>query len=216
MSAPFALVSALLLSAAPPASDWEVVSQGPMVLKVRSRPGTQIQEVWLATDLDASAADVQAALADNERLPKFMPHVREARTILKPYPDGGTATYVLLDLPMLGQRDYVVKTNVDSKLKPDGTGAFKSRWVATPDAIPTRHNIPRIRTNDGSWTVTPLGPSRSHVEYRAFLDPGGVPAVSVNSGNRKELPLALKALEAEAKRRSGGKPVDAGAETPPT
>ncbi len=201
-----------------PGGEWQPVqSAGPLSLKVRSRPGTQIEELWAEAELDAPAEAIQAALMDEARLPKYQARVKEARTILEPQPDGSTFLYVLLSLPIIGQRDYVVRTKVDSRLKADGTGEFKSHWTAAPDAIPVRHNISRIKVNDGSWKVTPVGPSRSRVEYKAFVDPGGVPAASVNSGNRTEISLSFKALEAEAKRRAGGKgSSDGGTATPPT
>ncbi len=200
-----AAVLLLVAMSAPAAQDWQPVpSSGPVTLKVRGRAGSDIQEISAVAELDAPASEVQAALTDNERLPKFMPHVKESRPVLKPHGDGGSYLYVLLQLPIIGRRDYVVKTYVDSRLKPDGSGEFKSHWKAEPDALPVRHNIPRIRVNDGSWKVTSVGPGRSRVEYTAFIDPGGIPAPSVNSGNRTEIPLTFKAVEAEARRRAKG------------
>ncbi|MGQ0505841.1 MAG: hypothetical protein ACT4TC_11045 [Myxococcaceae bacterium] len=194
------LLSAVAVSAF--AADWETVVPGPITVKARAKDANSIQEIWAEGDFDVSAKAVQDVLTDDEQLRKFMPHVKEARYVLKPSADGAKFVYVLLKLPVIGQRDYVVKRKVESSLKGDGTGEFKARWEAAPGALPKRHNIGRMVANEGSWKVSPLPGGKSHIEYRAMVDPGGVPAASVNSGNRTEVPATLRAVETEAKRRS--------------
>ncbi|MCI0571506.1 MAG: hypothetical protein L0Y66_12190 [Myxococcaceae bacterium] len=202
---PSTCLLSLLLLASPAAAEeaWEQVTEGPIVVKTRARPGTAVREIWAEAELAAPAWAVQATLLEPDRFFRFMPYVKESRTVGKPEPDGGIYVYTRVELPFIGNRDYLVKSYCDERLDASGAGTFRQRWVADPDRLPHRHSIERLRTNEGSWQVRSVGPERTHVVYRFFVDPGRfVPAFVADMGNRTGVLGTLKAVEQEAQRRA--------------
>jgi hypothetical protein len=184
---------------------WETVIEGPpFVVKNRVRDGTAVKEVWAEGDLDARVGDLQAALMDPARFPKFMPNVKLSREVGKPETDGSFYVYTELDLPVITSRDYCVQVWVDEPVKPDGSGQFRQHWKAAPDKVPEKAGLIRVKVNDGSWYITPTGDgSKSHVVYKFATDPGGmIPKVAVDMGNKRAVIDTLRAIEQEAQRRA--------------
>lgn len=181
---------------------WDTVATGAITIKARNKPGTGIREIWAEGDMAASVLDIQSAILDADAYTKFMPYVKECRTIGKPEADGSKYVYTRLDLPMLTSRDYVVKVTTPQSATADG-GTFENRWVAEPDHIPARSNIVRLRVNEGSWLVTPKEDGTAHVVYRFTVDPGGlIPSFAANMGNKSGVSDTFKAVETEARRRA--------------
>jgi hypothetical protein len=195
-------------AAAPPAEPqegtWEVVSRGAIVLRTRQRPGSPVREVWAETELAASAWDIQQTLLQPRRFPSFMPYVQEAWPVGGPDADGGQPVYTRLALPLVGARDYVVKTFCDERVASvEAQGSFRQRWLSVPDRVPPRPDVTRLTVNEGSWKVKPLGPERAHVVYRFLVHPGGfVPAFAADIANRTGVQGTIEAVEREAKRRA--------------
>lgn len=199
-------VPALLLVSFPGLAadgDWETILEGPITIKNRSVPGTSVKEIWAEGDMNAPVADLQDTLMHPERFRSFMPYLKDSREISKKQDDGSVYVYTLIDLPVVGKRDYVVKVWLHESVKPDGTGTFRNEWKAEPDYLPARSNITRVRLNTGGWTITPKGDgSTSHAVYKFAIDPGGwVPSFAVNMGNEKGVGETFKAVEKEALKR---------------
>jgi hypothetical protein len=181
---------------------WETVAEKPYVVKVRPRPGTEAKEVWAEGVLNASAADVQAALEAVDSYRLWMPYVEESR-ILKELPDGARLTYTRLDLPVVSSRDYVSHVVTESKLAEDGTGVYAQKWWAEPSAIPERKNTVRLKLNDGSWRVEPRGEGKCHAVYRFAVDPAGsIPGFLANVGQKDGVVDTFRAVERRAKKRA--------------
>ncbi len=198
------MAGAALLSAASAAADeWETVLTGHVTVKMRARPGTAVKEVWAEGELAAPVQDIQSVLMEPDKFPSFMPYVKESRVLKDKAPDGAQYVYTRLDLPMVQSRDYVLKVYLDEGVKPDGSGAFRNRWVAVTDKLPERHNVVRLKLNEGSWYVTPKGDgTKSHAVYRFVVDPGGwVPSWAADQGNKSGVPDTFRAIEKEAQRR---------------
>jgi hypothetical protein len=154
--------------------------------------------------LNAPAYDIQETLTQPEKFKNFMPNLKASRKLGAPEADGSQFVYTELDLPRpITSRDYVVQVWVDERANPDGTGKFRQHWKAMPNKLPERENLVRIKVNDGSWEITPIGDgTKSHVIYKFSTDPGGmVPNFAANLGNAKAVPDTLKAVEKEAQRR---------------
>jgi hypothetical protein len=182
--------------------DWETIVEGPIVIKNRAVPGTSVKEIWAEGDMNAPVADIQDTLMHPERFRSFMPYLKDSREISKKLEDGSVYVYTLIDLPVVGKRDYVVRVWLRESVKPDGSGSFRNEWKAEPDYLPQRSNITRVRLNTGGWTVTPKGDGTSHVVYQFTIDPGGwVPSFAVNLGNEKGVGETFRAVEKEAMRR---------------
>lgn len=198
---PLALSLLCLSTSALAAEAWETVQEGAIVIKTRQKPGTEVKEVWAEGLIAAEVQDIQTTLMTPDRFAKFMPYVKEAREFGKPDADGGAYVYTRLDLPWVKARDYVTKVFLEEGVKPDGSGAFRNRWVATPDKIPHRNNIIRLKYNEGSWHVTGQGEGKSHAVYRFSVDPGGwIPGFAADMGNTKGVTDTFRAVEAEAQR----------------
>lgn len=199
------LLTLVLLAASAQADDggWTTVVTGPITVKNRAVAGTELKEVWAEGELAAPAVDVQAALMDVERLRFFMPYVKDARVLGDPLPDGGVYVYTLVNLPVLGRRDYVVLLELKESLGADGGGTFRNEWHAHPDYTPRRQNVIRLTRDDGSWVVTPSGDgSKSWAVYRFLVDPGGwVPTFAANLGNERGVQETWDAVAKEAQRR---------------
>jgi hypothetical protein len=187
--------------AADPAPAWETIVKGPISVKNRDRAGTAIKEVWAEGEIAAPVQDIQQTLMTPDNFRNFMPYLKQSRTLDKE-PDGSVIVYTELALPVVASRDYVVHVWLDEGVKPDGSGAFRNHWVAVPDRLPERANLVRVKTNDGSWYITPTGDgSKSWAVYKFAVDPGGwVPAFAANMGNEKAVADTFKSVEKEARR----------------
>jgi Polyketide cyclase / dehydrase and lipid transport len=182
---------------------WETVLEGAVTLKSRNLKNSQVREFWAEGELAAPALDVQNALATSNRLKEFMPYLKDCREISEIQQDGSRYVQTLVDLPVIGKRDYVVKVWTRETIQADGTGTFRNEWTAEPDYLPRRTNVRRITLNNGGWTITPLGDgSRSWAVYKFAVDPGGwVPVFAVNIGNQSGVLETFQAITKEALKR---------------
>jgi hypothetical protein len=181
---------------------WEVVARGPITVRVREIKGTGAREVWAEGELNADVQDLESAILDGDAYPRFMPYVKETKT-LEVQPDGSQVLYARLEPPLITPRDYVVRMRIHKRAGPDGRGDFANAWHAVSDRMPPRQNVVRLPICDGSWSVTRSGPGRSRVVYRASVDPGGwMPGFVSDVANRSGAVGTLKAVEREAQRRA--------------
>lgn len=184
------------------AEGWEVVARGPITVRVRDIKGTGAREVWAEGELAAEVQDLESAILDGDAYPRFMPYVKEAKT-LEMRPDGSQVLYARLEPPLISPRDYVVRMHVQRRVGPDGRGDFANAWHAVNDRLPPKPNVVRLPVCDGSWTVTHVGPGRSKVVYRASVDPGGwMPGFVSDLANRSGALGTMRAVEREAQRRA--------------
>lgn len=183
--------------------DWVTVVEGPITIKNRAVPDSSVKEIWAEGDMAAPVQDLQDTLMKPELFRGFMPYLKDSREISKKQEDGSVYVYTLIDLPVVGKRDYIVQVWLRESVQPDGSGTFRNEWKAMPDYLPRRSNITRVTLNSGGWTITPLGDgSKSHVVYKFAVDPGGwVPSFAVNMGNEKGVGDTFRAVEKEAQKR---------------
>lgn len=183
--------------------DWQTVLTGPITIKNRSLPNSPIKEIWAEGEIAAPVQDVQEALMRVERFRYFMPYLKDSREISERLPDQSVYVYTLIDLPVVGQRDYVVRTWLKQGVAADGTGVFENEWQAFPDHLPRRSGITRVALNRGGWLVTPKDDgAKCWAVYKFAVDPGGwVPAFAANLGNEKGVAETYRAVEKEAQRR---------------
>jgi len=186
--------------AAPQGEGWVEVSNTPK-LKVycRSRPGTSIKEYQVAGIIAAPNWVVENVLADAESYPQFMPCVAECK-ILKRDPSG-YVSYQRISAPMISDRDYVLRIRVDERHSATGTTYIRHWGVEPKNAVPERSGVVRIKINDGSWTLEPLG-DETKATYCIYSDPGGaIPATLLNLANRSTLPKVFAAVEKRAQQK---------------
>ena len=72
-----------------------------------------------------------------------------------------------------------------------------------------------MKVNEGSWEVTPIDATRSHVVYKFAADPGGLlPTWAKNLGNRRGVSNTIQAIEKEAQLRQKERTQEAARATP--
>lgn len=196
-----ALGVCLSLDAGAADDGWKVVSTSPTLIKTRSQRGTNVKEVWAQQTIAADVIDVQEAILATADYPRYMPYVKEARRLLNEAGPDAFYSYTRLVLPVIGGRDYVVKSVIEQQVTEPGKGTFRQSWVSEPNLIPLRSNVTRILINQGHWIVTAEGKGKSTLVYSLLTDPGGVPAFVVDMANRTGVQGTLEAVEKESKER---------------
>ena len=194
-----ALVLALVAGSAA-AEEWETVKDGGMVIRVRERadiPGGR--EVWAEGELAANVQDIQSVLTDHESFKSWMPYVTEAR-VLSTGTDG-RVTYTRLDLPVISNRDYVLRVVDEELVEADGTGTFRQKWWSDSKAVPERRGVVRLKHNEGSWVITPRGQDKVHFVYRFSVEPGGsIPGFLAGFGQKDAVVDTVRAVEKRAQK----------------
>lgn len=179
---------------------WETVVTGPVTVKNRAIKGSPLKEVWAEGEVNAPIVDVQDALMNVGRLKSFMPYMQDARVIKELPDEQSVMVYTLIDLPIVGKRDYV--TQLWHPQKTDGTGPFEAKWVARPKFLPERSGVIRLQVNDGMWFATPKEGGKTWLVHKFAVDPGGwIPAFAANMGNEKGVTDTYKNVEKEAQKR---------------
>ncbi len=199
------LVTSLLCASASFAEEaaWETVVSGPVTVKNRAIAGSPIKEVWAEGEVNAPIVDVQDALMNVPRLKSFMPYMRDARIIKELPEEQSVMVYTLIDLPIVGKRDYVTQLWQPQAVKADCTGTFEAKWVARPTYLPERNGVVRLKVNDGMWLATPKDGGKTWLVHRFAVDPGGwIPAFAANMGNEKGVTETYKNVEKEAQKRT--------------
>lgn len=178
--------------------EWKQISDGDVVIRVRPRPEVPgAREVWAEGDIEARPLDVQAALRDHDNFRRWMPYVTESR-VLERTPDG-RVTYTRLNLPVISNRDYVLRVVDERLLNEDGTGEFLQRWTSDSKALPEQDGVVRLHHNDGSWLFTPGSEGKSHFVYRFTVEPGGsIPGFLAGLGQKDAVMDTVRAVEKRA------------------
>lgn len=159
---------------------WATVVKGPITVRNRAIVGTAIREIWAEGEIAAPALDVQEALMNVARLRTFMPYLKDAHVIGQPLEDGSWYVYTLIDLPVIGKRDYIVRLELKQSLAPDGTGIFRNEWHAYPTLLPLRSGVPSCATmatgSSRRWAMARgAGPCTSSWSTRAAGCPRSPP-----------------------------------------
>jgi hypothetical protein len=107
--------------------------------------------------------------------------------------------YTLVKPPFVAPRDYTVRVNLVHDELVSG-GPFELKWELSPDhGPPPPAGAVRLLANTGGWVIQAVGDATQFV-YSAFNDPGGsIPAWMVNSGNEREIPKMIAAVEKAAR-----------------
>lgn len=191
----------LSLLATPADAEWETVATGAITVKARPRADSDVFEIWAEADLDAPVKDLQDTLTSVDQFGKFLPYVKAAKEVSRDA-DGSVYNYTELGLPVISDRDYVVRVWLDESVAADGSGNYRTHWVAAPDKLAEQSSYVRVKVNEGSWLITPKEGGKSHIVYKFAADPGGLlPTWAKNLGNRRGVTATLEAIEKEAQRR---------------
>ena len=182
-----------------PADGWAQESAGKDVaIHSRARSGSAIKEFRAVGVIDASPAAVFAVLDDSEAYPTFMPYTAECQ-VLKRDKDTVLA-YQRLDLPVVSDRDYTLRSKHQRWLGPDGP-IFWIRWEPANNLGPAeKPGVQRVNICEGGWLLEPTESGGTRAIYTIYTDSGGtVPPMLANTGSRAAIRKVFDAIRKQVK-----------------
>ena len=181
------------------AAEWTQESSAKGVtIYSRIRAGSPLREFKGVGVIEAAPSAVFAVLDDSEAYPSFMPYTSECR-ILKRDKDTVLA-YQRLDLPLVSDRDYTLKSQNAKWLGPDGT-IYRIRWTPANDEGPaSKQGVLRVNVCEGGWLLEPEGTGSTRATYAIFTDNGGtLPPILANNGSRMAIRKVFEAIRKQVK-----------------
>jgi len=174
---------------------WQRISvKDGVTLYSRTRVGTSIKEFKGTGVIGAAPVAVEKVLQDVENYTTFMPYVTEVRVIS--HDDGNYLVYQRLNVPFVSDRDYTLRVEHGITNGPGGAVIYRDSWQTADEAGPAaRPGIVRVKNNEGSWLLEPVGGTSTQATYQIYTDSGGViPAFLVNRGSQIVIPRLFEAI----------------------
>jgi hypothetical protein len=173
--------------------EWREVSKNSnLTIYARHRPGSSLEELRAVGEVNAPALKVETVLGEVSRYPEFMPYTKESRLLA---PDSQLC-YMLLSPPIVGERDYTIRVARESRKGENGNTTYYSHWeTANAEGPPPRPGVNRVKINEGSWLLEPVG-DRTRATYVLYTDGGGIPAFIANIANKQSISQLFEALRA--------------------
>lgn len=182
-----------------PADGWTQESAArDVVIHSRPRAGSGVKEFRAVGVIDASPAAVFAVLDDSEAYPTFMPYTSECR-VLKREKDSVLA-YQRLELPIVSDRDYTLRSKHQRWLGPDGP-IFWIRWEPANDLGPAaKPGVQRVNVCEGGWLLEPNDSGGTRAIYTIYTDSGGaIPPMLANNGSRVAIRKVFEAIRKQVR-----------------
>ena len=176
---------------------WQRVDdKSGVTLYSRVRLGSSVKEFKGTGLINASPATVEKVLQDVTNYTSFMPYVTEARVISQSGDE--VVTYQRLDVPFVSNRDYTIRVEHGTAKGPGGVTIYRDIWqTANDEGPPERRGLVRVKVNEGSWLLEPVGPAGNATQatYQIFTDSGGsVPAFLANRASQTVIPRLFEAI----------------------
>jgi polyketide cyclase/dehydrase/lipid transport protein len=173
------------------AAEWQEVSRDSnLVVYVRHRPDSAIEEVRGIGQFNAPLSILKGILADVGKYSDFMPYTKESRVL----PQDARLCYMVLTPPLVGSLDYTIRVHEESLKGPDGGTVYHSSWALdNSDGPPPRPGVTRVTVNEGSWLLEPMG-NQTKATYTLYTDGGGIPALIMNFANKQSISRLFEAL----------------------
>ncbi len=162
-----------------PDAGWELEKDKKGVkVYLKQEEGRKIKSFWAETTIDAPLEKVVKALQDIEDMPNWMPNCKETKLLEQPS-ETEIVFYMVLDLPMVADRDYVQRTN--GVLQDDGSIKMTAKAIEY-DAKPPVDGKVRITDAEFLTMLTPVeGGTKTVIQQIGYTDPGSnMPAWIIN------------------------------------
>ena len=182
-----------------PADGWtQEVAGKDVAIHSRPRAGSGVKEFRAVGVIDATPAAVFAVLDDSEAYPSFMPYTSECR-VLKRDKDVVLA-YQRLDLPVVSDRDYTLRSKHQRWIGPDGP-IYWIRWEPANDQGPAeKPGVLRVNVCEGGWLLEPSESGGTRAIYTIYTDSGGtIPPMLANNGSRVAIRKVFDAIRKQVK-----------------
>src|SRR3984885_7808573 len=107
------------------AAEWREVSRDSnLIIYVRHRADSAIEEVRGIGQFNAPISVLKGILADVGKYSDFMPYTKESRVL----PGDAQLCYMVLTPPLVGSLDYTIRVHEEELKNPDGGTSYHSRW----------------------------------------------------------------------------------------
>jgi hypothetical protein len=182
---------------------WQLQSKDDgITIYTREKPSSPIREIKAIGVINAPAHACMNVVEDLGNFKHFMPYTKDS-IIVDRERDGSIITYQWLSLPLVSDRDYVLRVVDQSPFAdPKTTPAFyQSAWtVVAKKGPPPRDGIVRVLVNNGYWHFESTAQGKhTKATYYVFTDPGGsLPNFIVNQANTSAIPGLFAALRTQA------------------
>ncbi|MEO6872476.1 MAG: SRPBCC family protein [Chthoniobacterales bacterium] len=180
----------------PGATPWEEAGmKDGVTIYTRTRAGSSRKEFRAIGEIDAPSHCVFAVLNHPELYPRFMPYTSETHVIERTKDD--VVTYQRLDLPLVNDRDYTLRSTHTIQRGPLGP-TYCIRWKPANDLGPAeKPGVQRVRICEGSWKLQPITATTTRATYTIYSDTGGaIPVFLANHGSR----IAIRKLFAAIRK----------------
>ncbi len=176
----------------------KVATKDGVVICSRTRAGSPIKEFRSVGEIAASSKAVFAVLDDPEAYPSFMPYTTECRILRRTR--NSLITYQRLDLPLVSDRDYTLRSSHSKKAGPNGP-IYRILWKPANNLGPGRKpGVQRVEVCEGSWVLEPTGANTTRATYVIYSGTGGaIPAFIANSGSQIAIRKVFDAIRKEAR-----------------
>lgn len=173
-----------------------------VTIYTRDKAPRRIREIKAIGFIDAPAHACRNVVEDLGNFKHFMPYTKDSGIVARE-PDGSIITYQWLSLPLVSDRDYILRVVDQSPYSSNGeTPAFyQIAWtVAAKEGPPPRAGVVRVAVNTGYWHFDSIDQgNRTKATYYCFIDPGGsLPDFIINLANTTAIPSLFKALRTQA------------------
>ncbi|MBK7860264.1 MAG: hypothetical protein IPJ65_16950 [Archangiaceae bacterium] len=202
MTASVAIFFVLAADPAAKQAPWEEAAKdNGITIYTREVSGSEVREMKAIGTIDAKPQEVWKAIRDYPNYTKTMPYTSEAKILGREDGDKVLYLYSRLALPLVDNRDYVIKLTDDSDWK-EGAGYLKVSWTnfdapkGDPKFVDPVSGVVRVPVNDGFWKLEPReNGNKTWATYYVHTDPGGsVPKWIANKANSTAVPNVFAAI----------------------
>lgn len=179
--------------------DWaEEQNTKGLLIHSRTRAGSAVKEFKGVAMIDAPPSAVFAVLDDTEAFPSFMPYTSECRVLKRD--NDSVVAYQRLDLPMISDRDYTLRSEHAKWQGPDGL-IYRIRWEPANNLGPApMAGVLRVGICEGGWLLEPQGSKATRATYTIYTDSGGaVPPMIANSGSKLAIRKIFDAISKQVR-----------------
>ena len=200
---PLMLCLTLLSTSAVHAAGWKFATKdkGVRVL-LQDVPGRRVPKFRGIITINAPVMQLLAVLADIPRSCEWNAACVHAR-VVKKRSDIDILFHLRLKAPWpVSDRDAILRTN--AKIRKDGKVVYATFRAMPYRAIKPASGVVRFPRLIGKYTMTAVGPNRTHVVYTIDSDSGGwIPTWLVRYATQKVPVATLVGLRKQAKKTKG-------------
>jgi len=160
-------------------SDWVLTNESNNIKTYqRVYPGSKLLQFKAICVIDARAENFGQVLRDLDAMPLWLDMCEKA-TLISEIDENNRTLHILLDLPVVKNRDLVVKTDTVYDL--DRARGIVDLSMVENSGVPIPKGVVRVAGFSGSYVFEYITREKTGLIYTYYSDPGGLlPAFLVN------------------------------------